>query len=39
MAWGIHNFSRYPDAGTEMTLRLREPQFFAKCFTKAAALA
>lgn len=38
-AWGIYDFSRYLEAGTEMTLPLRDPQFFARCFIEAGALA
>ncbi len=38
-AWGTCDFSRYLDAGTEMTKPLRDPQFFAKCFIEAGALA
>lgn len=38
-AWGIQDFSRYLEAGTEMTLPLRDPQFFAKHFIEAGALA
>lgn len=38
-AWGIHDFSRYFEASTEMTLPLRDPQFFARCFIEAGALA
>ncbi|MBN8726237.1 MAG: DUF2442 domain-containing protein [Xanthomonadales bacterium] len=37
--WGIHDFSRYLEAGTEMTLPLRDPQFFASHFIEAGALA
>lgn len=38
-AWGIHDFLRYLEAGTEMTLPLRDPQFFARHFIEAGALA
>lgn len=38
-AWGIHDFSRYIEAGTQMTLPLRDPKFFAKAFIEAGALA
>ncbi|MBN8481912.1 MAG: DUF2442 domain-containing protein [Xanthomonadales bacterium] len=38
-AWGIHDFSRYLDAGTAMTAPLRDPRFFASCFIEAGALA
>jgi len=38
-AWGTCDFSRYLDAGTEMTVPLRDPQFFARCFIEAGALA
>jgi len=38
-ACGIHDFSRYLEAGTEMTLPLRDPQVFARYFIEAGALA
>lgn len=38
-AFGIHDFSSYLEAGTEMTLPLRDPQFFARYFIEAGALA
>ncbi|MCR6699765.1 MAG: DUF2442 domain-containing protein [Dokdonella sp.] len=38
-AWGVYDFSRYLDAQTEMTLPLRDPRFFARCFIEAGALA
>jgi len=36
-AWGAYDFSRYPDANTEMTAPLRDPDFFAKCFIETGA--
>jgi len=38
-AWGIHDFTRYLDANTEMTAPLRDPRFFARHFIEAGALA
>ena len=38
-AWGTHDFARYLDANTEMTVPLRDPQFFARHFIEAGALA
>lgn len=38
-ASGIHDFSHYLEAGTEVTLPLRDPQFFARHFIEAGALA
>ncbi|MCW5614503.1 MAG: DUF2442 domain-containing protein [Rhodocyclaceae bacterium] len=38
-AWGVHDFARYLDANTEMTAPLRDPQFFARHFIEAGALA
>jgi hypothetical protein len=29
-AWGIHDFSRYIEAGTQMTLPLRDPKFLQR---------
>ncbi|MBS0569492.1 MAG: DUF2442 domain-containing protein [Proteobacteria bacterium] len=38
-AWGVYDFSHYVNAGTQMTEPLRNPQFFARCFIEAGALA
>jgi hypothetical protein len=38
-AWGVCDFSRYLEANTEMTAPLRDPQFFARHFIEAGALA
>jgi hypothetical protein len=38
-AWGVYDFSRYIDAGTEMTAPLAESSFFARHFIEAGALA
>ena len=36
---GMYDFAQYLDANTEMTAPLRDPQFFAKHFIEAGALA
>lgn len=38
-AWGIYDFAPFIDAATEMTTPLRDPEFFARCFIEAGALA
>ena len=35
----LFDFAAFVDAGTEMTLPLREPEFFARCFIELGALA
>jgi Protein of unknown function (DUF2442) len=38
-SWGVFDFARYLDAKTEMTSPLADPEFFARCFIEAGALA
>lgn len=38
-AWGTYDFAPFVDAATEMTMPLRDPGFFARCFIEAGALA
>jgi hypothetical protein len=38
-AWGVLDFAPFIDAGTIMTAPLAEPQFFARHFIEAGALA
>jgi hypothetical protein len=38
-SWGVHDFGRYVDAATEMTLPLSDPAFFSRHFIEAGALA
>ena len=37
-AWGTYDFAPFIDAATEMTIPLRDPGFFARCFIEAGAL-
>ena len=36
---GVYDFSRFVAAGTVMTSPLEKPEFFARCFIEAGALA
>ncbi|MGH8274071.1 MAG: DUF2442 domain-containing protein [Candidatus Acidiferrales bacterium] len=38
-AWGIYDFSRYVQAGTQMTEPLKDPDYFKRYFIELGALA